>query len=204
MSADWLPLFPLQVVLLPGMSLPLHIFEPRYRLMIRTCIDRKEEFGVVLAQGKGMAETGCSAQIVRITREFSDGRLNILTIGRRRFRIGRVSDELPYLRGEVEFLPEEEPEAFVAEPPELMRLWPEAYRLATGEQRAPERTPAFTALSYFIAATLPLDVETRQAVLQAGSESARLGILEDRLGEWLPRLRRVTHLKEKAAGNGHG
>jgi len=186
------------------MSLPLHIFEPRYRLMIRTCFDRKEEFGVVLAQGKGMAETGCSAQIVRITREFSDGRLNILTIGRRRFRVGRVSDELPYLQGEVEFLPEETPEAMAAEPAGLMRLWPEAYRLATGGERVPERTPEFTELSYFIAATLPLDLETRQAVLQAESERARLGILEDRLREWLPRLRRLTHVKEKAAGNGHG
>ena len=204
MSADWLPLFPLQVVLLPGMSLPLHVFEPRYRLMIRTCIERKEEFGVVLAHGKGIAEIGCSAQIVRITHEFSDGRFNILTIGRRRFRLGQVSDELPYLRGEVEFLPEEEPEAMPAEPSELLHLWPEAYRLATGEQRVPERTSEFSALSYFIAATLPLDLETRQAVLQAESESARLGLLEDRLREWLPRLHRIAHLKKTAAGNGHG
>jgi len=204
MTSGWLPLFPLQVVLLPGMSLPLHIFEPRYRLMIRRCIERKEEFGVVLAQAKGIAEVGCSAQIVRITREFSDGRFNILTVGRRRFRLGEISDELPYLQAEVEFLPEEGPEPEPAEPSDLMHLWPEAYRLATGEQSLPERGPEFTALSYFIAATLPLDLEIRQAVLQAESEAARRSLLEEKLVAWLPHLRRVARRKEKAAGNGHG
>lgn len=205
MSGLWLPLFPLQVVLFPGMSLPLHIFEPRYRLMIRTCLERKEEFGVVLARRKGMAQIGCTAKILHISREFPDGRFDILTLGRRRFRIGALSDELPYLQAEVDFFAEGTgPEPAPTQINQLVQLWPEAYRLATGETHTPEQPPEFGSLSYFIAATLPFELETRQEVLEAEPEALRLRLLTERLSTWLPRLRRLAHVKERAAGNGRG
>ena len=205
MSDEWLPLFPLQVVLFPGMSLPLHIFEPRYRLMVRTCLERKGEFGVVLARKKSFAEVGCSAEIAEITRKFPDGRFNILTLGRRRFRIRELSDELAYQQAEVEFFTgETESKPSPEEVAKLLPLFREAYRFSTGDAEEPERPPEFSDLSYFIAATLPFDLETRQEILETEPETARLRLVEERLRDWLPRLRRISRLRARAAGNGHG
>ena len=106
-----LPLFPLNVVLFPGMVLPLHIFEPRYREMINLCIESKTPFGVVLhadGQKEGVpAEptmVGTAARIVRVKRE-PDGRLNITSVGTQRFRIEEFDRSAPYLKGIVRPLP---------------------------------------------------------------------------------------------------
>jgi Lon protease-like protein len=69
-----LPLFPLDVVLLPGIPLPLHIFEPRYKEMIGECRANNAPFGVVRALEDGVAEVGCTAEIVSVTKEYPDGR----------------------------------------------------------------------------------------------------------------------------------
>jgi Lon protease-like protein len=98
----WLPLFPLQVVLLPDAELPLHIFEDRYKEMIAEVLRDKIEFGVVLANERGIVNTGCTATVERVLREYPDGRLDILTLGRRRFEIERVNEERSFLRGEVD------------------------------------------------------------------------------------------------------
>jgi len=105
-----LPLFPLNVVLFPGMRLPLHIFEPRYRLMIRRCLDHDRTFGVALiAEGEEgqpgtvPAATGCAAEIVEFA-PLEDGRMNLQTVGRRRFRVLALREEDDYLIGTVEWL----------------------------------------------------------------------------------------------------
>jgi Lon protease-like protein len=115
-----LPLFPLNTVLFPGQVLPLHIFEDRYRLMIRRCLAEDTSFGVVLIkQGHEVGETaephliGTMARIVESS-HLSDGTMNILTVGTERFRILHLLYDQPYLRGEVEFFPM--PEAVDAEP----------------------------------------------------------------------------------------
>src|SRR5579863_4465739 len=105
---EWLPLFPLQVVLLPEAELPLHIFEERYKEMIQEAIRGQLEFGVVLANEKGIVNTGCTASIHKVLREYPDGRLDILAVGRRRFEILRLNDERSFLRGAVEFFDDEE------------------------------------------------------------------------------------------------
>ncbi len=89
-----LALFPLRVVLLPGNSLPLHIFEPRYREMIRECIDSKTEFGVLLTDGGAIEPVGCTAIITDVIHQYTDGRFDILTRGQRRFRIGPLGNAM--------------------------------------------------------------------------------------------------------------
>ena len=98
-----MPLFPLQVVLLPGAELPLHIFEDRYKEMIGEVLRDQIEFGVVLANEKGIVNTGCTATVERCCASIPDGRMDILTRGRRRFEIVRLNDERSFLRGAVEF-----------------------------------------------------------------------------------------------------
>jgi uncharacterized protein len=106
-----LSLFPLNTVLFPGQVLPLHIFEDRYRLMIRRCLAEDTSFGVVLIkQGHevgALAEphlVGTMARIVESS-HLPDGTMNILTVGTERFRIRQLLYDQPYLRGEVEFFP---------------------------------------------------------------------------------------------------
>ncbi len=70
-----LPLFPLDVVLLPGAPLPLHIFEPRYKEMISECLDQKRPFGVVRVKEEGVAEIGCTAEIISVAKKYPDGRM---------------------------------------------------------------------------------------------------------------------------------
>src|SRR5580698_5248754 len=79
-----LPLFPLEVVLLPGTPLPLHIFEPRYKEMIAECLSEKAPFGVVLALENGIAEVGCTAEIVTVAKQYPDGRIDLVAEGRKR------------------------------------------------------------------------------------------------------------------------
>src|SRR5579864_2884618 len=103
-----LPLFPLQVVLLPGAELPLHIFEDRYKEMIAEVLRDRLEFGVVLASEKGIVNTGCSATVDEVLRNYPDGRMDILARGRRRFEIVRLNDERAFLRGSVDFFDDDE------------------------------------------------------------------------------------------------
>lgn len=112
MQAYEIPLFPLNTVLFPGMPLPLHIFEERYKAMISWCTSTKRPFGVSLirsgvAEGGPLADThpiGCTAQITQV-QSLSQGRFFIMSIGHERFRIISVNHERPYLMGQVEQYP---------------------------------------------------------------------------------------------------
>ncbi|MGH6631423.1 MAG: LON peptidase substrate-binding domain-containing protein, partial [Burkholderiales bacterium] len=113
------PLFPLDIVLLPEEPLPLHIFEDRYKLMIGECLEAKaagsskQEFGIVFAKEQKIHTVGCAARIVNVTRKYDDGRLDIFTVGTRRFEILYTNEEKAYLRGGVDFF-EDEPGSEVA------------------------------------------------------------------------------------------
>ena len=105
-----IPLFPLQTVLFPGEFLPLHIFEPRYRTMIKFCLEHESEFGVVLIkEGEESGETAIPCDVgtaVRIlhVEHLDDGRMNIITAGEYRFQILETQENLSYLTGRVRML----------------------------------------------------------------------------------------------------
>lgn len=103
-----LPLFPLpNVVLFPGMSLPLHIFEEKYKKMISNCLESNKQFGIVYTKGKMCAEIGTIAEIIDVEK-LNDGRMNILTEGKRRFKILKILTEEPYHEASVQELIDEE------------------------------------------------------------------------------------------------
>src|SRR5499427_6293444 len=104
MRPERIPLFPLNVVLLPGADLPLHIFESRYRKMVRDCLDNTSEFGMLLALNDGIAGTGCTAEILEVVKRYNDGRMDILTVGRAPFRVVELFTENPLLEGDVDYL----------------------------------------------------------------------------------------------------
>jgi Lon protease-like protein len=102
------PLFPLEVVPLPGELLALHIFEERYKQMIGECLaaatagKSRGNFGVVLAKDGAISDVGCTAHLEKVTRQYEDGRMDILTAGRRRFEILLTNEEKPCLRAGVD------------------------------------------------------------------------------------------------------
>src|SRR5690348_12535541 len=108
LESKLLPILPLDSVLLPGIPLPLHVFEPRYKEMIGECLSNKTPFGVVRAKDEeGIAEIGCTAEILTVTKEYDDGRMDIVTQGRERFEIVAVHHERAFLQAEVLFLLDE-------------------------------------------------------------------------------------------------
>ncbi|PYT15632.1 MAG: ATP-dependent protease La domain-containing protein [Acidobacteria bacterium] len=203
MQPGMLPLFPLQVVLLPGSQLPLHIFEDRYKEMIGEVIRDQQEFGVVLANEKGIVNTGCTAIVDKVLRQYPDGRMDILAYGRRRFEIVLLNDERSYLRGSVEFFDDEE---FEPVPPDIQKRAIDGYNqlqaLSSSEPLESSETEG-QQLSFRLAQPVP-DLTFRQVLLATRSEAERLRQLADFFPTYLIRQRRIQHVKEVAPRNGYG
>jgi Lon protease-like protein len=196
-----LPLFPLDLVLLPGIPLPLHVFEPRYKEMTAECRAQNKPFGVVRAKEEGIAEIGCTAEIVTVTKEYPDGRSDILTRGVKRFEVMGVNQERSFLQAEVFYLEDEPNNASADEITQAMKLHGEIMALAGVE---PEGiSPAEPQLSFRLAGPLPLDLDFKQTLLGMKSEGERVQAIVSYLGTILPGLRRTVHVRQKAGGNGH-
>src|ERR1700683_2052129 len=137
MTDSRIPLFPLNVVLYPGATLPLHIFEPRYKLMIQHCVTHNREFGVILAGEKGVAPVARTPAITQKLKDYEDGRLDILTQGRAVFRALNLLHEKDYHEALVKFL-SEAPEALPKagqhqEEGALLGLFQECHALIYGQ-----------------------------------------------------------------------
>ena len=186
-----LPLFPLGMVLFPGLVLPLHVFEDRYRVLLRDLLELPEDdrrFGVVaIREGRevgsdgitALHEVGCTAQLRRVE-TYDDGRADVVTVGADRFRLTALHDDKPYFTGDVEWLPE------VDNDPAEAGLLDPAVRAAFGDYLAalavaggnelemPELPAEPLVLSYLVGATMLLDLVDRQGLLAEPDCRARL------------------------------
>ena len=198
---DLLPLFQLELVLFPDTPLPLHIFEPRYKEMIGECLAQKIAFGVVRAVEKGLAEVGCTAEILEVTKKYDDGRLDILTEGRRRFEVEQIDQDRAFLRAAVRYFDD----APGSTSPQLLAraaaLQKELLALA-GAAESPVETD-HPQLSFQLAAALPLDLDFKQTLLGMRSEPERLKSVIEYYETLLPRMRRAVKARKTAGGNGH-
>jgi Lon protease-like protein len=204
--AALIPLFPLGTVLLPGAPLPLHIFEERYRRLVADLLTLpadEREFGVIAIQAgrevgvdgvTALHEIGCVAQVAT-TRPSPDGTYELETIGTRRFRLLEVDQGAPYLRGNVEWLPEPAGEATELVPvvtERYIRYRAELARMHGADIAPPELPGDPRLLSYLVAATVIASIGDRQGFLEQYDAAARLA-LESR---WLVReaaiLRRLS------------
>src|SRR5579871_2683333 len=202
MQQQLLPLFPLPVVLFPRTPLPLHIFEDRYKEMMRDVIGPKAEFGVVLAGEKGIVNMSCTATIEKVVKEYDDGRLDVLAVGRRRFEIILLNDEKPYLRGAVEFFDDEASEPIT---PEVRKRVMEAYNdIRKLEQNDAPQDPEMSdpQLSFQLAQVVP-DLDFRQVLLATRSEADRMKQLADFFPGYSSRQRQIQHARAVAPTNGH-
>ena len=200
-SAPLLPLFPLEVVLFPGTKLPLHIFEPRYRLMVGKAAEAKTEFGVVLAHEGKLADTGCTALVEQITQRFEDGRFNVETAGSRRFTLSALDESEPYLQGAVEYFEDDEDSA--AKPADVEEVFGLAQQVANA-LRSPLSPidPSHPMLSFHLAAALPLDLAFKQQLLRERSEAERLKELASQLTLMTERIAKNRTAQRLAGTNG--
>ena len=206
--SETLPLFPLGTVLFPGLLLPLHIFEDRYRQLIRDLADGPEprRFGVIaIRHGRetgvdgiqALHEIGCTA-ILRQVKPLEDGRYDVVTVGTQRFRLASLDDSGPYLRGQVDLLTEETgDEAAAAQAVRVVRDGFRAYLNALAERgvtqiSAPELPEDPVTLSYLVAASMIIDLSDRQALLAEPDALRRLTAERTLLSRELTMLRTLT------------
>lgn len=204
MRPSRIPLFPLDIVLLPGMSLPLHIFEPRYKTMIRRCLDESIEFGLVYAQTRSIATVGCTAEVTRTIKKYSDGRMDILTEGRAPFRIVELATEKQYFEAVVDYLPEDVTPQDGQKESELLEEFQRCHLLLFGCQWAGGDKNDTTPLAYRIGARLLTDAKQQQTLLEMRNESERRDFLSRYAAELLPKLAQRQIARQCAGGNGHG
>ena len=207
MGPDRIPLFPLNVVLLPGATLPLHIFEPRYRQMVRRCVDEKTEFGILLALPKGIVRVGCTAQVTEVVKRYNDGRMDIIIVGRSPFRITQLVNADAYakdglLEGDVDFLDDRDARIEAQMQCELTRLYEVCHTLVFDDYPRNIEAEAAEYLSFVVASTLPLDLMWKQQLLELRSEADRQERLVGYLREWAPHLQKQEKSRARAGGSG--
>jgi ATP-dependent Lon protease len=203
MRPDRIPLFPLNVVLLPGADLPLHIFEPRYLEMVSRCLKEKTEFGVLLALPKGVARVGCTAEIIEVVKRHNDQTMDILAVGREPFRVIELFDENPLAEGHVDYLEDRDSPANPSLRRELVELYETCHTLVFEDY--PKNTDGEESdhISFIVAGTLPMDLLWKQQILELRSELDRQERLVGYLRVWAPHLQKIGVKRQRAGGNGH-
>lgn len=169
--------------------------------MISECLAQKTRFGIVRAQEEGVANIGCAAEIIAVTKKYGDGRMDIVTEGRERFEVLEVNQERSFLRADVLFF-QDDPE--IASPQEIahaVKLHGDILALTGAAQNLPSNQDA--QLSFHLAGSLPLDLDFKQSLLSIRSEAKRMQAIITYFEAIVPKLRRAVQVRQRAGGNGH-
>lgn len=194
-----LGLFPLELVLLPGERVPLHLFEERYRQLYADCVLEDQPFVIVQAGPTGTAEIGCAARFDELARRFEDGRLNVIVLGVSPVELVEETEGRLYFSAMVRELSDEP-----VEPPEaLVEGVLASFRAAAGlpddvTPPAPDGVP----LSYAIAGAFELPAGAKQELLESRDEASRLRMVAELLQGADREARHARRAAERAASNG--
>jgi Lon protease-like protein len=194
------PLFLLGIVALPGETVPLHVFEDRYRMMIEECLLNEREFGIVWSSDGELKPVGCACKIGDTIERLQDGRMNILVEGTRPFRLLERQDDLPYPAAVVEFLGDQQEEADAQAARAARELYGELVEQATDQRLKEDELEALDA--YRMAATVEFGSDAKQELLELRSENARLRLLALLLRAAMKRLELVERAETRARSNG--
>lgn len=213
-----LPIFPLPIVLFPGVPLPLHIFEPRYQRMLADIRARDQLFGLSYfdvtesaSDVPAVGHVGCAAEVTEV-QPLPDNRANILTVGLIRYRLESYADHGDsYLVGRIQFFEDEEEDAAFLEQraEEVSKLFmriARAVRIINDERASlPELPPTEPErLSFLVAAAMELDTEVKIELLELRSSGERLKRLRDLLARAVSNYEERARIHAIAKGNGHG
>jgi Lon protease-like protein len=196
-----LPIFPLDLVLFPGASLPLHIFEPRYKEMIAECLAQKRPFGIARAKESAVAEVGCMATILNVTKRYEDGRLDIITEGTQRFTIVELNHDRDFLQAEITNFDDDEPlKAPKTTQETAVQLHEQLFDTMDQDFELDLSKPL---LSFQLVNALPVDLDFKQSMLEMKSEPERIETLIEYYRVTIPKVEKTVRTREKASGNGH-
>ena len=201
-----IPLFPLGVVLLPQMELPLHIFEERYKVMINECLEQGRIFGIVYYDGTDMRSIGCAAKIINVIKHYEDGRMDIVTLGKTRFVIKTIDQSKIYLQAKVLFF-EDEREALLDHDTTLTREVIHLLKDLDQVSETPRDYDSLTGmdldrLSFLIASTEGFTLEERQWFLEITSPRRRLTKCKEVLKTVIQRRKINLKIIKIIGGNG--
>ncbi len=194
------PLFPLGIVALPTETVPLHVFEHRFRTMIEECLQGESEFGIVWLSEQELKPIGCACEIERVLDREDDGRFTILVRGTRAFRLLERQDDLPYPAGIVEFLEEQDEPLDEEAAEEAKGLYGDLVEAATDNTLSKRELAALGA--YSMAATVDFGVEAKQELLELRSENARLRLLTLLFRAAIKQLEMSESAQARAHSNG--
>lgn len=201
-DSDALPLFPLGLVLFPGETIPLHIFEERYRDLVRFCLETDSPFGIVLTAGSDVADVGCAVRIDRVLQRYEDGRLDIAVTGEERFAIREVAQERAYLTAAVDSYEPIEPLSLGEERERVITLHMKLLEL-TGETIRPSIYEGPKRISFVVAPNAGLDNARKQELLELKTEAERLDYLAQYLEAIIPQIEEARARRRRIQSNGH-
>jgi Lon protease-like protein len=194
------PLFPLGIVALPTESVPLHVFEDRYRTMVEECMERECEFGIVWLSDEELKPVGCACEIEQVLERMDDGRFTILVRGTRAFRLLQRQEHLPYPAGVIEFLDESEEAVDREIRQDALELYSELVQEATDRTLSEEELSEMDA--YSMAATIDFGADAKQELLELRSVNARLRLLTLLFRAAIKQIELVERAQVRARSNG--
>jgi hypothetical protein len=200
---NFIPIFPLGIVVYPGEKLNLHIFEPRYRQLIRECVQTKKPFGIPCVIEDRLMEYGTLVQVAELRQEYEDGRMDITTEGISVFRILEVVKEVPdkLYNGAIVSYPENNTSVLSGQVQTLANAIRELHRILHVSKSFPEADERLT--SYDLAHLAGLNIGEEYEVLQIFREDQRIEYLRRHLQKVVPVVKEMEALKEKIKLNGH-
>lgn len=201
--SQFLPLFPLQIVVFPGEDLNLHIFEPRYKELIKDCEEEGITFGIPAYIDKKLMKVGTEVKLTSVEKRYDNGELDIRTKGQRLFTVEEFQAVAPnklYAGGEVEWLEVEEEEHFL-DNEKILDLTRELFQLLNIQKKLPESIQDFS--TFDVAHHLGLSLEQEYQLLCLLRAEKRQAFLIDHLERLLPVVKEMENLKKKAQLNGH-
>jgi Lon protease-like protein len=194
-----IPIFELPLVLLPTEQIPLHIFEDRYKAMIRHCLDEDVSFGVVLRTDSGARDVGCTAIVEEVLEEFEDGRMNILIEGDWRFQVSARLEGADFPLADVVQIDDRDPDPG-ADPGAAIEAFERLLEAVGSDAELGDETEE----AFEIAARVEIPVEAKQSLLETSSETERLELLSEILERLREQVTRSREVADRARSNGHG
>lgn len=200
---NFIPIFPLEIVVFPGENLHLHIFEPRYKQLINDCYTANKPFGIPTVLKNGIAEMGTLVSITEISKVYDDGKMDVKTKGLQVFSILEVIKELPnkLYYGAIVNYPFNQTNQLTHTVEKLMEQIKKMHRLITVYKDFKKSTAEL--LSYDIAHHVGLSLEEEYALLQLLKEDQRLEYLKRHVEQAISVITGMESLKERIQLNGH-
>jgi Lon protease-like protein len=205
-SGNTIPLFPLGLVLMPQIPLPLHIFEERYKLMISECLAEDREFGIVYYNAADIQTAGCTAKILKVIKRYDNGRLDILTQGQRRFLINEIYDKKAYLEARIVYFDDDELSNSSCQ--DLADKGIALLKQFTSFQESPAEYDFtaemdFKSVSFLIAGCEGFNHDEKQRFLEMTSTGERLKKCVEALEKIIERMKITSEIHKIIGGNGN-